>query len=153
MPAYLDHAATTPLCPEALEAMQPWLSGHFGNPSGSHSVARAARQAVDEARDKVAAVLGTTPGDVVFTAGGTEADNLAVLGRAEAHAGPLVVSAIEHHAVLHAARAGEGRLGTPVRIAAVTKDGVIDLDALGQLLDKTVSLVSVQLVNSEVGTV
>jgi cysteine desulfurase len=153
MPAYLDHAATTPLCPEALVAMQPWLSGRFGNPSGSHSVARAARQAVDEARDKIAAVLGTTPGDIVFTASGTEADNLAVLGRAGAQAGPLVVSAIEHHAVLHAARSAEGCFGTCVRVGEVTKDGVIDLDALSGVLDKTVSLVSVQLVNSEVGTV
>jgi cysteine desulfurase len=153
MPAYLDNAATTPLCPEALEAMQPWLSGRFGNPSGSHSVARAARQAVDEARDKVAAILGTTPGDIVFTASGTEADNLAVLGRAGAEGGPLVVGAIEHHAVLHAAQAAERFFGADVRVAEVTKDGVIDLDALGGVLDKTVVLVSAQLVNSEVGTV
>ena len=112
MPAYLDHAATTPLCPEAFDAMEPWLSGRFGNPSGSHSVARAARQAVDEARDKVAAVLGTAPGDVVFTASGTEAANLAIIGRARATSGAVVVSAIEHHAVLHAAQAAQRWLGT-----------------------------------------
>ena len=93
--------------------MRPWLSGRFGNPSGSHSVARAARQAVDEARDKVAGILGTAPGDVVFTASGTEAANLAILGRLRAVPGPVVVSAIEHHAVLHAARAAERALGTP----------------------------------------
>jgi cysteine desulfurase len=153
MPAYLDHAATTPLCPEALEAMQPWLSGRFGNPSGSHSVAGAARQATDEARDKIAGILGTAPGDIVFTANGTEAANLAVLGRARAVPGPLVVSAIEHHAVLHAARAAERSMGTPVRVVEVGNDGIVDLSSLSAALDKTVSLVSVQLVNSEVGTV
>ena len=133
--------------------MRPWLSGRFGNPSGSHSVARAARQAVDEARDKVAGVLGTAPGDVVFTASGTEAANLAILGRLRAVPGPVVVSAIEHHAVLHAASAAERALGTPVRVVAVGNDGVVDLDSLAGALDKTVSIVSVQLVNSEVGTV
>ena len=153
MPAYLDHAATTPLGPEAFEAMQPWLCGRFGNPSGSHSVARAARQAVDEARDKVAGILGTAPGDVVFTANGTEADNLAVLGRLQAAPGPVVVSAIEHHAVLHAARAAERSLGVPVRVVRVGNDGVVDLGSLAAALDKAVSIVSVQLVNSEVGTV
>ncbi len=153
MPAYLDHAATTPLCPEAFEAMEPWLSGRFGNPSGSHSVARAARQAVDEARDKVAAVLGTAPGDVVFTASGTEAANLAIIGRARTASGPVVVSAIEHHAVLHAAQAAQRWIGAPVRVVGVGNSGVVDLDALSAVLDKTVSIVSVQLVNSEVGSV
>lgn len=149
MPAYLDHAASAPLCPEALEAMQPWLGGRFGNPSGSHSVARAARQAVDEARDKVAGVLGTTPGDVVFTASGTEADNLAILGRTRAAPGPVVVSAVEHHAVLRAAE----RAGVPARVVGVGNDGAVDIASLSAALDRTVSIVSVQLVNSEVGTV
>jgi cysteine desulfurase len=153
MPAYLDHAATTPLCPEALEAMHPWLSGRFGNPSGSHSVARAARQAVDEARDTVAGILGTAPGDVVFAASGTEAANLAVLGRARSVTGPVVVSAIEHHSVLHAARAAERWPGAEVRVVGVGNDGALDLESLAAALDKTVSVVSVQLVNSEVGTV
>jgi len=116
-------------------------------------VARAARQAIDEARDQVASVLGTAPGDVVFTSGGTEADNLALLGRAGARPGPVVVSAIEHHAVLHAASAAERAFAAPVRVVKVTKDGVINLDDLPRALDKTVSIVSVQLVNSEVGTV
>ncbi len=133
--------------------MEPWLSGTFGNPSGSHAVARAARQAIDEARDKVAGFLGTAPGDVVFTSGGTEAANLAVLGRAGATAGPVVVSAVEHHAVLHAAQAAGRLFASPVRVVAVGSDGVIDLHALAAALDKTVSIVSVQLVNNEVGTV
>jgi cysteine desulfurase len=151
--AYLDHASTTPLCAEARIAMEPWLSGSFGNPSGSHAVARAARQAIDEARDKVAAVLGTAPGDLVFTSGGTEAANLAVLGRAAVAAGPIVLSAIEHHAVLHAAQRAERLFGSPVRVVEVGNDGVVDLKALGAALDRTVSIVSVQLVNNEVGTV
>ena len=153
MLAYLDHASTTPLCPEARTAMEPWLSGSFGNPSGSHAVARAARQAIDEARDKVAAVLGTAPGDLVFTSGGTEAANLAVLGRAGVAPGPIVVSAIEHHAVLHAAQRAERLFGSPVRVVEVGNDGIVDLKALGAALDRTVSIVSVQLVNNEVGTV
>ena len=153
MLAYFDHASTTPLCPEARAAMDPWLSGSFGNPSGSHGVARAARQAIDEARDKVADFLGTSPGDVVFTSGGTEAANLAVLGRAGAAPGPVVVSAIEHHAVLHAAQAAERLFASAVRVIGVGNDGVVDLKALAAALDRTVSIVSVQLVNNEVGTV
>ena len=78
--AYLDHAATTPLRPEALEAMMPFLTERFGNPSGAHAVSRVARRAVDEARDVAAACLGCEPGEVVFTSGGTESDNLAVVG-------------------------------------------------------------------------
>ena len=80
MPAYLDHAATTPMRPEAVAAMLPFLTDQFGNPSGSHAWSRAARQAIEEARDVVAACLGARPGEVVFTGSGTEADNLALFG-------------------------------------------------------------------------
>ena len=110
--------------------MGPWLAGGFGNPSGSHSIARAARKAIEEARDTVADCLGVLPGNVVFTGGGTESDNLAVLGRARAVPGPLAVSAIEHHAVLHAAHAAERLAGTPVRTVGCGTDGIVDLDAL-----------------------
>lgn len=133
--------------------MEPWHAGLFGNPSGAHSVARSARQVIDEARDAVATCLATAPGDVVFTASGTEAANLAVLGRLRASPGPVVVSAIEHHAVLHAAQAAGRSLGVPVRIVGVSNDGVVDLDALSAALDRDVSIVSLQLVNNEVGTV
>lgn len=155
MLAYLDHAATTPVLPEAAEAMIPWLTAQFGNPSGSHSVARAARAAVEEARERVAGVLGVEPGAVVFTGGGTESDNLAVRGAVEARRraglppGVVVTSAVEHHAVLHAA----ARAGVPVREAPVTADGVVDLDALAGLLDADVTVVSIMLANNEVGTV
>ena len=106
---YLDHAATTPLRPEARAAMLPWLGERFGNPSGAHRVARAARQAVDEARDAVAEVTGCRPGDVIFTSGGTEADNLAIAGVHGARPGPVLCSAVDHEAVLGPVARLEGR--------------------------------------------
>ncbi|MHB1775942.1 MAG: cysteine desulfurase family protein [Acidimicrobiales bacterium] len=161
---YLDHAATTPVRTEVAEAMAPFASTHFGNPSGGHRAAAGARRALEEARESVAAVVGCEPGEVVFTAGGTEADNLAVLGTLAAAAelgGPLsvVCSAVEHPAVREPCRAAAkgwfGAGGSPVglREAPVDGDGVVDLDALEALLDPSVTLVSVMLANNEVGTV
>jgi cysteine desulfurase len=149
MGAYLDHAATTPTRPETAAAMLGWLTGSFGNPSGSHAVARAARQAVDEARDSVAADLGTDPGGIVFTASGTEADNLAILGVVARNRGPVVITGGEHHAVLHAARAA----GVEVREVPLTPAGTVDLDRLADALDETVSVVSVMAVNNETGVI
>ena len=146
-PTYLDHAATTPLRPEARAAMLPWLGERFGNPSGAHRVARAARQAVDEARDTVAEVVGCRPGDVVFTSGGTEADNLAVRGVHAARPGPVLCSAVEHHAVLHPVEHVGGHT------VPVDGLGVVDLDALAGLLTTDTTLVSVMVANNEVGTV
>jgi len=149
--AYLDHAATTPLRPEARAAMLPWLTDRFGNPSGSHAVARRARLAVDDARDTVAATLGVDPGEVVFTAGATEADNTAVAG-AGPTGGRVVTSAAEHHAVLEPVQ----RLGDRGVVVGVTATGHVDLDALSGVLasaDGDVRLVSVMAVNNEVGTV
>lgn len=133
--------------------MEPWLDGRVGNPSGSHGPARAARRAVDEARDDLADLLGTTPGDVVFTSGGTEAANLAVLGRALASPGPVVVSAVEHHCVLHAAEAAARWGASELRVVPVGRDGRLDLEAFRLALDRTVSVVSVQVVNNETGVV
>ena len=147
MPVYLDHAATSPLRPEALAAMLPVLTEHFGNPSGGHQVARRARLALDEARDDVARCLGCEPGEVVFTSGGTEADNLAVLGAHGARGGTVLCSSIEHHAVLHACAAAGGAT------VPVLATGVIDLDALVDALHPGVGLVSVMLANNEVGTI
>src|SRR4051794_17174006 len=147
MEAYLDHAATTPMCPEAVAAMLPFLTDRFGNPSGVHAVARDARLALDEARDTVAACLGCEPGEVVFTGGGTEADNLAIAGVHARRPGRVVCSAVEHHAVLHATQALGGT------VVAVDERGVIDLDALAAALGPDVSVVSVMLANNEVGTV
>ncbi len=147
MTVYLDHAATTPMHPQAVEAMLPFLFHRFGNPSGSHAVAREANKALEEARDVVAACLGALPGEVVFTAGGTEADNLAITGRHIVAPGVVVSSAVEHHAVLHTCAALGGR------VAPVTATGAVDLDRLAALLDPGVSVVSVMLANNEVGTI
>ncbi len=144
---YLDHAATTPVRPDAFEAMLPWLRERYGNPSGSHSFARAARKAIDEARDVVAECLGCMPREIVFTSGGTEADNLAVTGVVGQRRGTVVCSAVEHHAVLDAVEALGGRT------VGVDPGGRLDLDELVEVLDDEVCLVSVMLANNEVGTI
>lgn len=146
MPAYLDHAATTPLRPEALDAMLPFLAERFGNASGAHRAARQAKAAVEDARDAVAAALGCSAAEVVFTSGGTEADNLAIAGID----GLPVCTAVEHHAVLHPTR-HRGGVAVPV-----DADGVIDLDALRSTLAShagRVGVVSVMLANNETGVV
>jgi cysteine desulfurase len=140
---YLDHAATTPMRPGAVEAMLPFLTERFANPSGSHRFARDARRAIDEARDSVAERLGVRPGEVVFTGCGTESDNTVVAGVP----GVAVCPAAEHHAVLHPVEARGGR------IVGVDAAGHVDLDQLADLLDEHVGLVSVMAVNNEVGTV
>ncbi|HZU74453.1 MAG TPA: cysteine desulfurase family protein [Acidimicrobiales bacterium] len=145
MKAYLDHAATTPLRPEARQAMLAWLGDCFGNPSGSHAVARAARAAVDDARAVVADCLGADPSEVVFTGGGTESDNLAVLGRAGR--GRVLCSSIEHDAVIGPTRSVGGT------VVPVDAGGVVDLGALGAALGPEVALVSVMLANNEIGVV
>jgi len=151
--AYLDHAASTPARPEVVEAMLPWLADHFGNPTGSHARARAARRAVDEAREPVAALLGCAPGEVVFTSGGTEADDLAINGVLDAVGGTALCSAVEHHAVLDAVTHRGGG------IVAVDATGAVDPAALADALDAAsgagtpVSVVSVMTANNEVGTI
>ena len=133
--------------PEAVDAMLPFLRARFANPSGAHVLARDARRAVDEARDSLAEVLGCEPGEVVFTGSGTEADNLAVLGRVGAAPGQALCSAIEHHAVLHAV---EHAGGVTIPVDA---RGLVDLDAVAQRVGADTTLVSVMLANNEVGTV
>lgn len=148
--AYLDHAATTPMCAEAVAAMLPFLADEYGNPSGSHSLARAALRALDEAREEMASLLGASASQLIFTSGGTEADNLAILGvvagasARDAGAGVLC-SAVEHPAVLESCRAAGGRT------LAVDDLGVVDLEALAEALDESVGIVSVMLVNNETG--
>jgi len=142
---YLDHAASTPVRPEVVEAMLPYLTDSFGNPSGAHAMARAARDAIDDARAVMAEALGCQPGEIVFTSGGTESDNTAVFGFADR--GPAACTAIEHHAVLDPVHNVGGR------IIDVGRDGVVDLDALASTLDDTVALVSVMLANNEIGTI
>jgi cysteine desulfurase len=139
---------------EAIEAMLPFLDQQFANPSGSHRFARQARAALDEARETVAAVVGCLPGEVVFTGGGTEADNTAVLGAVARQGGQAVCSAAEHHAVLHAVEQVGGT------VVGVDTAGRIDLAALEQVLRQAadgaappVAVVSVMAVNNEVGSV
>jgi cysteine desulfurase len=146
---YLDHAATTPMRADAVEAMLPYLSDRFANPSGSHRFAREARKSIDEARDDVADVLGCRPGEVIFTGGGTEADNTAIFGALDRRAGVAVCPAVEHHAVLHAVEQRHGRL------VGVDASGRVDLDQLAGALRGAdpVAVVSVMAVNNEVGTV
>ena len=144
---YLDHAATTPMRAEAVEAMLPFLSERFANPSGSHRFARSIRQVIDESRDVVAEIVGCEPGEVVFTGCGTESDNAAIVGTLQRHGGVAVCSAAEHHAVLHAVQHGGGR------VVGVDSAGRITLDQLADALDETVSIVSAMAVNNEVGSI
>jgi cysteine desulfurase len=143
--AYLDHAATSPLLPEALDAMLPFLGEMFANPSASYRAARSARRAVDDARDAVAAFAGCAPDEVVFTSGGTEADNLAVRGTYDARPGPIAVTAVEHDAVLRPAVA----LGATV--VGVDGDGALDLDALEAAIGPDTTLVSIIAAQNETG--
>jgi cysteine desulfurase len=146
---YLDHAGSSPMVPAAVAAMTGWMESGYGNPSGSHSVARRARQVVEDARDVVAAFMGVSPAGVVFTSGGTESDNLGVLGPLPSRAGALVVSAVEHPAVMQAARSS----GREVRILGVGEDGVVDLEHLRLLAGPDVAVVSVQMANHETGVI
>ncbi len=154
---YFDHAASAPRRDEVAEAMAPWQRGVVGNPSGSHRAARAARRAIEEARDEVAAFVGAKPGGVVFTGGGTESCQLAIAGVARAHRRDherteIVVSAVEHHAVGDAAAMlARDFEDVVVRVAPVDRDGVVDLDALGELVNEDTAIVSVMTVNNETG--
>ncbi|UOE45647.1 cysteine desulfurase family protein [Agromyces larvae] len=156
---FLDHAATTPVRREALEAMWPYLAGSFdgafGNPSSRHRLGDEAARALAWARERVAAVAGVRPGDVVFTSGGTEADNLAVKGLALAspRGRHVVVSPIEHEAVLEAADALARLHGFEVSFVEVDERGRVTPEALRRVVRPDTTLVSVQLANNEVGTV
>jgi cysteine desulfurase len=154
-PVYLDNAATTPLDPRVLEAMLPHLGASRGNPSSIHARGAAAREAVERARESVAALIGASPSEILFTAGGTEADCLAVLGVARA-AGPekrhLLVSEVEHPAVREAARRLE-RKGFEVTWLGVDRDGLVDVDEFAGTLRPQTALAAVMWANNEVGTV
>jgi cysteine desulfurase len=155
---YLDNAATTPVRPEVLEAMLPYLGNEaFGNPSSAHRFGRAARAGIEEAKRSVAEAIGAEPNQVVFTSGGTEADNLAIIGAAlsaKTQGGPfrVAVSATEHKAALAAAHAVQ-HLGGEEIILPVTASGQMEKGALDAALGRGVAVVSVMWVNNEVGTV
>jgi cysteine desulfurase len=155
---YLDYAATTPVLDEVVEAMLPYWRGGFGNPSSVYAAGREAKKGLEEAREKTAAAVGADPGEIIFTAGGTEADNLALKGvafRARSMRGNgthIITTAIEHHAVLHSAEWLE-RHGFRVTFLPVDGEGVVDLEALAAALGPETVLVSVMLANNEVGTI
>lgn len=154
---YLDHAATSPLRPEALEAMEPFLRGRFGNPSGLYAIGRDAQAAVDDARNRVAAALGARPAEILFTSGGTESINSALLGIAYAmrRAGAgnhVITTAIEHHAGLHTAQYLE-ELGFEVTYLGCDPHGRVRAEEFAAALRPETVLASVMLANNEVGTV
>ncbi|HHV62887.1 MAG TPA: cysteine desulfurase NifS [Firmicutes bacterium] len=152
---YLDHAATTPMRPEVLDAMLPYLKDRFGNPSSIHSFGREARKALDEARDKIAAIIGAGPDEIIFTSGGTEADNSAIKGIALARrdkGNHIITSSIEHHAVLDSCKALE-KQGFKVTYLPVDQYGLVrPEDVRSAITDETI-LISIMHANNEVGTI
>ena len=155
-PVYLDHAATTPVREEVFEAMKPFYGPRFGNPSSTHRWGREARAALDEAREQVGRCLGARPDEICFTSGGTEGDNLAILGawRALKVKGrtAVVASPIEHKAILGAVHQA-AREGAEERIVAMTSDGVVDRESFDDLVDDSVAVCSIMWVNNEIGTI
>lgn len=152
---YLDYNATTPLAPEAFEAMRPFLERHFGNPSSIHAAGRETRAAIDDARDRLARVLGAKPHEIIFTGGGTESDNLAVIGLARSRAAlgkHLITCTTEHHAVLHAFEHLQTREGFRVTWLPVDRGGRIDVPQLADALTPETTLVSIMSANNETGT-
>jgi cysteine desulfurase len=154
-PVYLDHAATTPVRPEVVDAMAPFWGPRFGNPSSVHKWGRDARTALDEARERVARSLGAQPDEICFTSGGTEADNLAVLGtwrarRAERRA--VVTTPIEHKAILGAVHQA-AREGAEERLCEVTASGLVDVASWAALVDDATAIASAMWVNNEIGTI
>ena len=152
---YLDHAATTPVDPEVAEAMARVLRDTHGNPSSIYAEGRAARAAVDRARDEVAAAINADPSEIVFTSGGTEADNLALRGALKVQDGRdgLITTAIEHHAVIDTARDLEGYAHVRLKVVGVDRDGFVEPDAIRDAIDDRTSLVSVMHANNEIGTI
>lgn len=154
-PVYLDYNATTPLAPEVLEAMLPYLRGEFGNPSSIHAFGQRAKAALYDARERVAALIGAGPNEVLFTGGGTESDNLAILGvleAAENRRRHLIASAVEHHAVLNTMKA-LAKKGLPVTFLKVDRSGRVDPDELRAALTPETLLVSIMHANNETGVV
>lgn len=152
---YLDHAATTPVAPEVLEAMLPYFQEHWGNPSSIHRSGRRAAEGMEEARERLGRLLGCAPGEIVFTSGGTEADNMAIFGAAMARrrgGRHLITSAIEHHAVLHSCQA-LGRRGWEVTVLPVDGEGLVDPDDVRRALRPETALVTIMHANNEVGVV
>jgi cysteine desulfurase len=152
---YLDYNATTPLAPEAFAAMRPFLERHFGNPSSIHAAGREARAAIDDARDRLAHLLGAKPHEIIFTGGGTEADNLAIIGLARAQASRgkhIITCSTEHHAVLHACEHLQKKEGFRVTWLPVDASGRIRTKDVEDAMNSETVLVSIMSANNETGT-
>lgn len=152
---YMDHAATTPVAAEVLDAIMPFFSGKFGNASSLHSFGLEAREAVEDARSKVADLINADPSEVYFTSGGTESDNMAICGIAMAarkKGRHIITSSFEHPAVLEVCRSLESH-GFEVTYLPITRDGMVDIDALELAVRKDTVLISIMHANNEIGTV
>ena len=154
-PIYLDYNATTPVDPRVAEAALPYLTTHFGNPSSGHAYAERPRRALAEARQQLADLIGAQPADIVFTAGGSEADNLAIRGTAlvrdQAAPAQIITQASEHPAVLQTCRALQRLHGLQVRYLPVDRDGLVDPATLAEALTPDTVLVSIMAANNETG--
>jgi len=154
--AYLDYAAATPLDPRVIAAMKPYLDGCFGNPSSLHTAGRTAKTAIDDARDVISGILNCRSSEIVFTSGGTEADNLAVLGVARKNKNRfnhIITTTIEHHAILNSVEQLVKNEGFSADYVKVNREGIVDpADIIAKLTDKTI-LVSVMYANNEIGTI
>ena len=152
---YMDHAATTPVRPEVMEAMLPYFTHRFGNASSLYTLAQESRRAVDEARESVARVLGCRTSEVVFTSGGSESDNTALKGAASAlkqTGNHIITTSIEHHAILHTCQYLEDT-GFRVTYLPVDRDGLVDTEDVLKAVTEETTLVSVMLANNEIGTI
>ena len=152
---YLDHSATTPVRPEVVDAMLPYLRDTFGNPGSIHRFGREARRAIDDARDQVAALINADPREIIFTSGGTESDNMAIRGALAAlpNRRHLIVSSVEHHAVLHPAEYAHKYDGVELTTLGVDPDGRIHLEELSSAITDHTALVSIMHGNNETGAI
>ncbi|MDA0797851.1 MAG: cysteine desulfurase family protein [Chloroflexi bacterium] len=151
----MDHAATTPVAPEVIDAMRPFFEDQFGNASSIYSLGQTSRRAIDDARGRCAKVLGARAGEIVFTSGGTESDNAALMGAALAlreRGNHIVTTAIEHHAVLHAAEL-LASLGFDVTYVAPGREGIVTVEAIEAAVTPSTTVVSVMLANNETGAI
>jgi cysteine desulfurase len=148
---YLDHAATTPVAKEVLQAMQPFFSERYGNASSLYSQGREAKEAIEDARQKAAKVISAEPREIVFTSGGSESDNMVLRGALKP-GDHVITSAFEHHAVLHTCQALE-KAGVRVTYLPVTKDGFVRPEDLKKAMTKNTKLVSIMHANNEIGTI
>ena len=152
MKVYLDNAATTPVDKRVLDAMTPYFSEYYGNPSSLYSFSNEARKAVEEARGKVAELIGAEPSEIIFTSGGTEADNLAIKGTVKGRKGHIITSVIEHPAVLNVCKSLE-KEGFDVTYVPVDKNGIVSADDVRKSIRKDTVLITIMHANNEIGTI